>query len=118
MLMGKNEARNGFRGFLKRFEEGHPWKGVMDTEDMNRYGEAARKASPADYQQAACDAFGRLSETDRGNLGSILISRAENKGIDLSGLTQSPGQGFGDAVWLSNIAAKLHQRPALLRKFF
>ena len=115
MLMGSKQTREGFQDFLNRFEDGPPWEGYNDKEVMDRYGEVAHKASPSDYQQAARDAFGRLSQADREEFGELLAGQARNRKLDLTGLAPPQGQGFGDLDWLSNITSQIHQQPGLLR---
>ncbi len=115
MLMGNKQSREGLQDFLNRFEDGPPWEGYDDREVMDRYGDVAHKASSSDYQQAARDAFGRLSQTDREEFGALLAGQARKKGLDLSGLAAGQGQGVGDVDWLSNITSQIHQQPGLLR---
>jgi hypothetical protein len=115
MLMGSKQTREGFQDFLNRFEDGPPWEGYADQEVMDRYGEVAHKASASDYQQAAREAFGRLSQTDREEFGELLAGQARNKKLDLPRFTPGQGQGFGDVDWLSNITSQIHQQPGLLR---
>ena len=115
MLMGNGQTREGFKDFLNRFEEGPPSEGYEDQEVLDRYGEVAHKASPSDYEHAARDAFGRLSQADREEFGQLLAGQARSKGLDLSGLTPPRGQGFGDLDWLTNITSEIHQQPGLLR---
>ena len=115
MLMGSSETRTGFEDFLKRFEEGPPSEGYADQEVMERYGNVAHKVSPSEYQQAARDAFTRLSPADREELGQLLSGQARGKRLDLPGLIPNQKQGFGDLDWLANITAQLHQQPGLLR---
>jgi len=115
MLMGNKQTREGFQGFLNRFEDGPPSEGYDDREVLDRYGEVAHKASRSDYQQAARDAFGRLSQADREEFGKMLAGQAQNKRLDLPGLAPSQGQSFGDLDWLSNITSQIHQQPGLLR---
>ena len=115
MLMGNKQSREGFQDFLNRFEDGPPWEGYDDREVMDRYGDVAHKASPSDYQHAARDAFGRLSQADREEFGELLAGQARKKGLDLSGLEAGQGQGFGDVDWLSSITSQIHQQPGLLR---
>ncbi len=115
MLMGSSQAKEGFKDFLNRFEEGPPWEGYGDQEVLDRYGEVAHKASSSDYAQAARDAFGRLSQSDREEFGQLLAGQARSKGIDLPGVTPAQNQGFGDVDWLSNITSQIHQQPGLLR---
>jgi len=115
MLMGNSQSREGFEDFLKRFEDGPPSEGYGDQEVLDRYGEVAHKVSPSDYEQAARDAFGHLSQADREEFGQLLAGRAQSKRLDLPGLTPAQGQGFGDLDWLANITSQLHQQPGLLR---
>ncbi len=115
MLMGNSQAREGFKDFLNRFEDGPPSEGYEDQEVLDRYGEVAHKASPSDYEQAARDAFGHLSQTDREEFGQLLAGQARTRKLDLPGLTPAQGQGFGDVDWLSNITSQIHQQPGLLR---
>jgi len=75
----------------------------------------AHKASPSDYEQAARDAFGHLSEADREEFGQLLAGQARGKGLDLSGLTPRRGEGFGDLDWLTKMTSQIHQQPGLLR---
>jgi len=115
MLMGNSQTKEGFQDFLKRFEDGPPSEGYDDREVLDRYGEVAHKVSPSEYEQAARDAFGRLSQTDREEFGQLLAGQARSKRVDLSGLTPAQGQGFGDVDWLANLTSQLHQKPGLLR---
>ena len=115
MLMGNSQTREGFEDFLNRFEDGPPSEGYGDQEVLDRYGEVAHKVSPSAYEQAARDAFGRLSQADREEFGQLLAGRAQSKRLDLPGLTPAQGQGFGDLDWLANITSQLHQQPGLLR---
>lgn len=115
MLLGNSETKAGFEDFLKRFENGPPSEGYEDQEVLDRYGEVSHQVSPAEYSQAARDAFARLSPADREEFGRMLAGQAQNKGIDLPGPTPSQGQGYGDVDWLSNITGQLHQQPGMLR---
>lgn len=115
MLMGNSETKAGFEDFIRRFENGPPSEGYDDQEVLDRYGQVSHEVSPADYSQAARDAFARLSPADREEFGRMLAGQAQNKGIDLPGLTPSQGQGYGDVDWLSNVTGQLHEKPGLLR---
>jgi hypothetical protein len=115
MLMGNSQTREGFKDFLNRFEDGPPSEGYSDREVLDRYGEVAHKVSLSDYQQAARDAYGHLSQADREEFGQLLAGQARSKRVDLPGLTPAQGQGFGDTDWLANITSQIHQQPGLLR---
>jgi len=115
MLLGSSQTREGFEDFLGRFEEGPPSEGYDDQEVLDRYGQVAHRVSPSDYEQAARDAFGHLSRTDREEFGRLLAGQAQSRGLDLPGLAPARGQGFGNVDWLSGLVGQLHQQPGLLR---
>jgi len=115
MLLGSSQAQEGFKDFLNRFEEGDPSEGYDDQEVLNRYGEVSHRVSSSEYEQAARDAFGRLSQADREEFGRMLAGQAQSRGLSLSGLTPGRGQSFGNTDWLTQIVSQLHQQPGLLR---
>lgn len=115
MLMGSSQAQEGFKDFLNRFEEGNPWEGYDDDEVLNRYGEVSHRVSSSDYEQAARDAFGRLSKADREEFGRMLAGQVQSRGLSIPGLTPGREQGFGNSDWLAQITSQLHQQPGLLR---
>lgn len=115
MLLGNNEAKAGFEDFLNRFQEGPPSEGYEDQEVLDRYGQVSHQVSQPEYEQAARDAFGRLSPQDREEFGRMLAGQAQSRGFNLPGLTPEKDQGFGNVDWLSNITGQLHQQPGLLR---
>ena len=115
MLLGSSQAQEGFKDFLNRFEEGDPSEGYDDQEVLNRYGEVSHRVSSSEYEQAARDAFGRLSQADREGFGRMLAGQAQSRGLSLPGLTPGRGQGFGNLDWLAQITSQLHQQPGLLR---
>ena len=115
MLTGNSQVQVGFQDFLKRFQEGSPSEGYDDQEVVDRYGQVAHDVSSTDYQEAARDAFGYLSETDREEFGRMLAGQAQSRGLNLPGLNQAQEQDFGNLDWLSNITGQLHQQPGLLR---
>ena len=115
MLMESSQAKEGFKDFLNRFEEGPSSEGYGDQEVLERYGEVAHKVSSSDYEQAAREAYGHLSQEDREEFGQLLAGQARSRRLDLPGLTPAQGQGFGDVDWLSNITSQIHQQPGLLR---
>ena len=115
MLLENSQKREGFEDFLNRFEEGPPSEGYEDREVLDRYGEVSHKVSPSDYQQAARDAFGHLSQADREEFGRMLAGQAQDRRLNIPGLTPDQGRGYGDLNWLSNITGQLHQQPGLLR---
>ena len=115
MLLGGGQSKEGFEDFLNRFEQGNPWEGYDDQEVFDRYGQVSHRVSSSDYEQAARDAFGRLSQADREEFGQMLAGQVQSRGLSLPGLTPGRGQSFGNLDWLSQIVGQLHQQPGLLR---
>ena len=105
MLMGSSQAQEGFKDFLNRFEQGNPWEGYDDQEVLDRYGEVSHKVSSSDYEQAARDAFGHLSQTDREEFGRMLAGQAQSRAFTPSRVhTQS-----GTELWRLGLACSDHQ---------
>jgi len=108
-------GREDNNAFLQRFENGPPWEGYSDQEVLKRYGTVAGQASAQEYQQAATDAFGRLSPEQRVEFGRLLQQRAREQHAAVSGLDQSGIKDFQDAQQLARLTGEVHQQPGLLR---
>ena len=114
-LLGGAQGREDNSGFLQRFENGPPWEGYSDQEVLKRYGTVAGQASAQEYQQAASDAFARMSPEQRVEFGRLLQQRAREQHADIRGLNQSGIQDFQDAQQLARLTGEVHQQPGLLR---
>src|SRR5262249_53633307 len=108
-------GREDNNAFLQRFENGPPWEGYSDQEVLKRYGTVAGQASAQEYQQAASDAFGRLSPEQRVEFGRLLQQRAREQHATVGGLDQSGIKDFQDAQQLARLTGEVHQQPGLLR---
>jgi len=51
--------------FIQRYEQGPPWSGMNDDEVLHNYQTMAGQLSPQEYEQAAAEAFARLSPEER-----------------------------------------------------
>ena len=115
MLTGGLKDKQEYEDFANRYDQGHPSEGYSDQEVLDRYGSVAQSVPPQDYEQAAQEAYARLSPDERAEFGQFLKQRAQSKGIDVP--APAHGQsGFGDLGWLSNATSQLHQQPGLLRE--
>jgi len=114
-LLGGAQGREENQGFLQRFEEGPPWEGYSDQEVLKRYGTVAGQASPQEYQQAASEAFARMTPDQRVEFGQLLQQRARERHLDLGGLDRSGIKDFQDAQQLARLTGEVHQQPGLLR---
>jgi len=114
-LLGGAQGREENQAFLQRFEQGPPWEGYSDQEVLKRYGTVAGQASAQEYQQAASEAFGRMSPEQRVEFGQLLQRKARERQLDLGGLEKSGIQDFQDAQRLAQLTGQVHEQPGLLR---
>jgi hypothetical protein len=98
--------------FLQRYEQGAPADGISDQEALDHHDQVAAAASPEEYQQAAGEAFQRMTPEDREQVGQQLQRGAQAHGVDLGG--DGPAQ-LRDPGTLAQLAGTLQRRqPGLL----
>jgi hypothetical protein len=115
MLTGGGLNRAEYEQFASRYEQGRPWEGYSDQEVLDRYGSIAHNASPAEYEEAAREAFVRLSPEERREFAQYLQQRAQTKGVNLPAPPPDRSGGLSDLSWLSGITRQLHEQPGMLR---
>src|SRR6187551_2338963 len=107
-LLG-GDQRQGLEEFAGRYEQGAPWDGVSDEEAVERYRQVARVLPPDEYQDAARQAFERLSPEQRVEFGRYVQQRAHQRGI-----TDFDGDGvddrYQDAGQLAEMTTRAEQR--------
>jgi hypothetical protein len=117
MLTGAGKNRQEYEDFVKRYEQGPPTEGYSDQEVLDRYGSVAHNASPADYEEAAREAYARLSPEERSEFAQYLQQRAQAKGVNMPPPPSvRGGGGLSDLGWLSGATRQLHEQPGLLRE--
>ena len=104
MLTGAGKKQHEYEDFASRYDQGHPSEGYTDEEVLDRYGSVAHNVSADDYEQAAQQAYARLSPDERAEFGRYLQQRAQAKGIEVPAPPQGQS-GFGDLGWLSKYSA-------------
>src|SRR5215470_7942916 len=114
-LLGGGQGREEHQAFLQRFEQGPPWEGYSDQEVLSRHRAVAGQASRQEYQQAASEAFARMTPDQRVEFGQLLQQRARERHLDLGGLDRSGIKDFQDAQQLARLTGEVHQQPGLLR---
>jgi len=114
-LLGAGQSREDSQGFLQRFEQGQPWEGYSDQEVLKRYGTVAQQASPQEYEQAASEAFARMSPEQRVEFGHLLQQRAREQKPGIGALERSQIGDFQDARSLARLTSQVHEQPGLLR---
>ena len=112
-LLG-GDQRQGLEEFAGRYEQGAPWDGVSDEEAVDRYRQVARVLPPDEYQDAARQAFERLSPEQRVEFGRYVQQQAHQRGI-----TDFDGDGvddrYQDAGQLAEMTTRAEQRqPGML----
>ncbi|MET0773814.1 MAG: hypothetical protein ABWZ82_12070 [Candidatus Limnocylindrales bacterium] len=114
-LLGGDE-RQGLEDFAGRYEKAPPWDGVSDQEAVDRYRQVARVLPPRDYEEAARQAFERLTPEQRLEFGRYIQQRAHQQGI-----TDFDGDGvddrFQDPAQLARMTARAEQKqPGILEQ--
>ena len=76
VLMGSGKNREEHQDYVNRYEQGPAWEGYSDQEVLDRYGSVAHKVSPSEYEQAARQAFDRLTPEQQAEFAHHLEERA------------------------------------------
>ena len=113
VLMGSGKDREEHRDYVNRYEQGPAWEGYSDREVLDRYGSVAHKVSPVEYEQAARDAYDRLSPEQREEFARYLEERARTRNIPVP--QRETGTEGGLLDWLSKATRQIHQQPGALR---
>jgi hypothetical protein len=113
ILMGSGKNREEHQDYVNRYEQGPASEGYSDQEVLDRYGSVAHKVSPVEYEQAARDAFNRLSPEQREEFARYLEERAGKRNINIPPMETGAGGGLVD--WLSKVTGQIHQQPGALR---
>jgi hypothetical protein len=113
-LLGGAQQRQDYQDFARRYEQGAPHEGYSDQEVVQRYQQIAPNLSPQEYEDAAEQAYARLSPQERVQFADYLRQQAQQRGV--SGFGQSaPIQQYQDARMLAQATTQLNQqRPDLL----
>ncbi|MHB1132209.1 MAG: hypothetical protein ACYC4L_07435 [Chloroflexota bacterium] len=117
-LLGNTQKRDEYREYLDRYEKGEPWDGYSDREVVDRYEQVTSGMSREDYEEAATEAFERLSPQQRRQLLEHVRSRANERHLDMPQLNREYGdRDFEDPRELARITSGLQERqPGLLEQ--
>src|SRR5688500_18333800 len=109
------QERQEFDDFIGRYEQGPPWAGVSDQEALQRYQQVAPHASPEVYQDAAREAYERMSPQQRAEFGQYLRQQARRQHIDVPDLNQDGiDDRLQDPATLARVTSRIHeQQPGL-----
>ena len=118
-LLGGGQQRQEYQDFVNRYDQGEPWEGISDQEAMQRYQQVARQLPPDQYEQAAQDAFARMTPQQRRQFAQHLRQRAQQQQVDFPDLNQD---GIDDRVQqdpraLAQMTSRMHQQqPGMLEQ--
>jgi hypothetical protein len=113
VLMGSGKKKEEVQDYVNRYEKGPAWEGYSDEEVLDRYGSVAHKVSQPEYEQAARQAFDRLTPEEQAEFARYLEERARRRNIPVP--QRETGAGGGLADWLSKATGQIHQQPGALR---
>ena len=68
--------------FVDRYEQGPPYEGIGDDEVIQNYRATAGRLSPQEYEEAAAEAFSRLSPEERRELRRRLRQQRRAERLD------------------------------------
>ena len=80
-LAGGGRRRNEYEDFVRRYDNGPPWEGISDDEVFSRYDEIGSRLPDNDYEEAAQEAFSRLSPQERREFIRHVRSRGRERNM-------------------------------------
>ena len=74
-----DRRRGRAQDFVSRYEQGAPWEGIEPDEAYHNYRQVAGRLSPQEYEEAAAEAFARMSPRDRAQFAQMMQQRAGDR---------------------------------------
>ena len=99
-----DDSRTKAQDFISRYEQGAPPDGISGDEALQRYDQVAGQLSPDQYQEAAMEAFQRMSPEDRQQFGQLIAQHNEQAGMPVS-----QGMNFDDPGDLARLTSQTQQ---------
>lgn len=115
-LLGGGQQRQEYEDFINRYDQGSPYDGISDQEAIQRYQQVAPQVPHDVYQQAAQDAFGRMSPQERMQFGQHLQQQARQQNMSFPDLNRDGiDDRLQDPNYLAQVTGQMHQQqPNLL----
>ena len=63
------------RDFVSRYDQGPPYEGISSDEAYHNYRTAAERLSPEEYEEAAAEAYQRMSPRERAEFAQMMRER-------------------------------------------
>jgi hypothetical protein len=116
-LLSGNQ-RQEYEDFVQRYDRGSPYDGISDEEAIQRYHQVAPQLPPNVYEDAARDAFAKLSPQQRAQLGRYLQQQTRQQGMDFPDLNRDGiDDRLQDPSFLAQVTGRMHQQqPGLLEQ--
>ena len=113
---GGQSGKEEYQDFVSRYEKGAPWDGIPDDEAVSRYEQVSAALPQNEYQDAAEQAFSRLSPDERMQFFEFLQQRAQQQSMRLPELEQAPQrERYQDPRALAQVTSQVQQKdPGLL----
>ena len=108
-VLNSQQQQQDYRGFIERFNTGHPADGYTNEEAFARYREIARPAPTEVYQQSAEETFARMSPQEREDFGRFLELRARQNGVNMAG-SMGGGLDFTNPNTMASMVTMLHEQ--------
>jgi hypothetical protein len=103
--------RRDLEDFVDRYEKGAPWDDISDQEAIARYREFATRVTPDVYEEAAEEAFERLTPQQRAEYGSWLREHTRERAAPVAALA-----GLAEAAPTQTLEDIRLQDPRLLAR--
>lgn len=115
-LLGGGPQAQGAQDFIRRYDQGAPHEGYDDREVLQQYQQVAPHLSQEQYQEAAEQAFARMSPQERLQFGQYLRSQAGRHDINFPDVNQDGvDDRLQDPHMLAQLTGRVHQQnPGLL----
>ncbi len=113
-LLGGGQQQQEYQDFIDRYDQGAPYEGISDQEALDRYQQVAPHLPPGAYQQAAQEAFARMSPQERMEFGQYVQQRAQQQGVGLSGMFGGGGNFQDPGVLAQMLGGMTQQQPDML----
>ena len=110
-LTGGGSHHEDYQDFAHRYDQGHPSEGYSDEEVLDRHQQVAGELPPEQYQEAAQQAFERLSPQER----QEFVQYLQQQGYQNPALAGAGPQQLQDAGFLAQMAGQMQrQQPGML----
>lgn len=115
-LLGNPQQQQDYQNYVSRYQQGPPQEGYSDQEVLQRYQQVAPQLPQAEYQQAAEQAFTRMSPQERSQFGQYVQQQSQAQNMPVPGFGQGVGpEVYQDPQYLAQHTAQFHQQqPGML----